>query len=309
MCQLLGMNCNTPTDIGFSFAGFRQRGGNTDHHSDGFGIAFFERGQPVPKTSETNPNQNEEFPKVGLRIFHDDKPSHISPVADLINHYPIKAMNVIAHIRKATQGENCLTNTHPFVREVWGEQWVFAHNGQMTKAFYQRCQRLQKNGNAEHYQPVGTTDSEMAFCYLLNRLKSTFASRPDDNTLFRFLINQCRYLAANGLFNCLLSNGDWQLAYAGSLLFYLTRQAPFGKAMLSDNDMSINFKDVTTNQDRVTVLVTIPLTHNEDWQQMAVNECLVFKEGGILHQDLPSKKTYLTIDEGIELARAVGICD
>lgn len=43
MCQLLGMNCNTPTDIGFSFTGFRQRGGLTDHHEDGFGIAFFEK--------------------------------------------------------------------------------------------------------------------------------------------------------------------------------------------------------------------------------------------------------------------------
>ena len=32
MCQLLGMNCNTPTDIGFSFAGFRRRGGMTDSH-------------------------------------------------------------------------------------------------------------------------------------------------------------------------------------------------------------------------------------------------------------------------------------
>ena len=41
MCQLLGMNCNTPTDIGFSFAGFRRRGGMTDSHEDGFGIAFF----------------------------------------------------------------------------------------------------------------------------------------------------------------------------------------------------------------------------------------------------------------------------
>ncbi|MBP8070239.1 MAG: class II glutamine amidotransferase, partial [Neisseria sp.] len=25
MCQLLGMNCNTPTDIVFSFEGFRLR--------------------------------------------------------------------------------------------------------------------------------------------------------------------------------------------------------------------------------------------------------------------------------------------
>ena len=42
MCQLLGMNCNTPTDVTFSFTGFAQRGGRTDHHSDGWGIAFFE---------------------------------------------------------------------------------------------------------------------------------------------------------------------------------------------------------------------------------------------------------------------------
>ena len=38
MCQLLGMNCNVPTDICFSFAGFRARGGLTDHHRDGWGI-------------------------------------------------------------------------------------------------------------------------------------------------------------------------------------------------------------------------------------------------------------------------------
>ncbi|MDO9201402.1 MAG: class II glutamine amidotransferase, partial [Hydrogenophaga sp.] len=42
MCQLLGLNCATPTDASFSFTGFCQRGGATDHHADGWGIAFFE---------------------------------------------------------------------------------------------------------------------------------------------------------------------------------------------------------------------------------------------------------------------------
>lgn len=292
MCQLLGMNCNTPTDIGFSFAGFRQRGGGTDHHEDGFGIAFFER-------SDSG--------RLGLRQFHDNKPSHLSPVADLINHHPIKAMNVIAHIRKATTGEkNSLANTHPFVREVWGEQWAFAHNGQMTDSFIRRTQRLHDNGNAEHYSPVGMTDSELAFCYLLNRLKSTFKSRPSDEALFAFLTAQCRYLSANGLFNCLISNGHWQLAYAGSLLFYLTRKAPFGEAHLSDGEMSVNFGDLTTDKDKVTILVTIPLTKNERWQQIAVDECLVFQDGDVVFRDTPSKKTYLSIEDGIALARRVG---
>jgi uncharacterized protein (DUF486 family) len=48
MCQLLGMNCNVPTDICFSFTGFQARGGATDVHSDGWGIAFFEYCIMVP---------------------------------------------------------------------------------------------------------------------------------------------------------------------------------------------------------------------------------------------------------------------
>ena len=48
MCQLLGMNCNTPTDVAFSFTGFSQRAGRTGDHCDGWGIAFFEYALQVP---------------------------------------------------------------------------------------------------------------------------------------------------------------------------------------------------------------------------------------------------------------------
>lgn len=111
MCQLLGMNCNVPTDICFSFTGFQARGGLTDHHTDGWGITFFEG--------------------KGVRQFLDPMASAHSPVADFIKNYPIKSKNVIAHIRKATQGEVKLENTHPFVREIWGQYWSFAHNGDL----------------------------------------------------------------------------------------------------------------------------------------------------------------------------------
>ena len=287
MCQLLGMNCNTPTDIGFSFTGFRKRGGDTDHHKDGFGIAFFEPSQCGATA--------------GLRIFHDDKPSYSSPVADLINAYPIKAMNVICHIRKATQGVNCLANTHPFVREVWGEEWAFAHNGQLNHGF-----TMQLPAVPAHYQPVGTTDSEMAFCYLLNRLKAHFAKPPDDEALFAFLTGICRELSELGLFNCLISNGDWQLAYAGSLLFYITRQAPFGEAKLADSDLSVDFSQVTSESDKATLITTIPLTCNENWQQLYVNECIIFRDGDIFYRDTPNNPKQLTIEEGIAIARKVG---
>src|SRR5438105_12632675 len=77
MCQLLGMNCATPTDVTFSFTGFAARGGGTGYHGDGFGIAFFE--------------------DKACRMMIDNQAAATSPIAELIKRYPIKSRNVIAH--------------------------------------------------------------------------------------------------------------------------------------------------------------------------------------------------------------------
>jgi predicted glutamine amidotransferase len=52
-------------------------------------------------------------------------------MAQFLQAYPLKSRNIIAHVRKATIGEVALENAHPFVRELWGRQWVFAHNGDL----------------------------------------------------------------------------------------------------------------------------------------------------------------------------------
>lgn len=281
MCQLLGMNANTPTDIVFSFEGFRKRGGLTDHHEDGFGIAFFEQG--------------------GVRLLQDNAPSAHSPVGDLVRHYPIKSMNVVSHIRRATQGANTLANTHPFMRELWGEYWVFAHNGQLNLSNLNKV-----TGQTRCFAPVGTTDSEMAFCYILNQLQTRFANKPADDELFPALNELCQELSECGLFNCLISNGDWQLCFANTLLFYITRQAPFGTAHLIDIEHAIDFGDVTTPNDVVTMFATLPLTENETWHQLYTNECLIFKEGVISYQYRPENARQMSVEEGIKLAQAVG---
>lgn len=280
MCQLLAMNCNTPTDIVFSFEGFRQRGGLTDSHADGFGIAFFEG--------------------KGVRLFHDDKACATSPVADLIRAYPIHSKNVIAHIRKATQGQVSLANTHPFMREMWGNYWLFAHNGNLKNI---------PISNAPHYQPVGNTDSEKVFCFILNQLKKQFTTEPDEQTLFTHICQLTQQLRQHGLFNFTLSNGRWLIAHSASLLYYIIRQAPFGEAHLLDDDVQIDFSAVTTPHDRVAVIATLPLTNNETWQQFAVNELIMFQEGHILLRDCPKNAHYLTIEEGLALARKAGSAD
>src|SRR6202041_3062764 len=42
MCELLGMDCNVPTDIVFSFSGLALRGGQRGPHADGWGLALYE---------------------------------------------------------------------------------------------------------------------------------------------------------------------------------------------------------------------------------------------------------------------------
>lgn len=251
MCQLLGMNCNVPTDIVFSFTGFATRGGLTDEHKDGWGIAFFEG--------------------AGVRLFVDHESAVASPVATLIKSYPIKSKNVISHIRKATQGQVALENCHPFVRELWGKYWVFAHNGDL-KAFAPAL-----NGA---FRPVGNTDSELAFCFLLQQLRARFGdTAPSTADLSAALRELTTEIASYGVFNMMLSDGSALYAHCSTRLHYIIRQYPFAQAKLSDEDLTVDFSEVTTPNDRVAIIVTEPLTTNETWQPFSPGELKVFVDG------------------------------
>lgn len=253
MCQLLGMNANTPTDVTFSFSGFAQRAGNTADHSDGWGIAFFE--------------------DRGLRHFVDHQRAVDSPVAELIRRYPIRSQNVIAHIRKATQGSVALQNCHPFVRELWGRYWVFAHNGDL-KDFRPRLHA--------HFKPVGSTDSEHAFCWIMQELSKSHAGVPSIAELTLTLKELAAQIAPHGTFNFLLSNGQALWAHASTSLFYIQRQYPFSQAQLCDEDLRIDFSAHTTPSDKVAVVVTAPLTTNEEWTAFEHGELRVFVDGECL---------------------------
>jgi len=250
MCQLLGMNCNTPTDIVFSFTGFATRAGRTGEHVDGWGIAFFEG--------------------AGVRHFVDHEPALVSPVADLIRRYPIRSRNVIAHIRKATVGRVALENCHPFVRELWGRYWVFAHNGDLID-YHPRLDGP--------YRPVGDTDSERAFCWILQNVSRRFPSHPGAEALAEAMGELTAGIAAHGTFNYMLSDGAALYAHCSTRLHYIIRQHPFATASLSDDDMTVDFSEVTTPDDRVAVIVTEPLTANEAWRGFEKGELRVFVDG------------------------------
>lgn len=267
MCQLLGMSCAKPTDVTFSFTGFAARGGHTDHHADGFGVAFFE--------------------DKACRLFIDNQPSSQSPVAELIKRYPIKSRNVIAHIRKATQGNIQLENCHPFQRELWGRHWIFAHNGDLLDY------RPSLDGQ---YRPVGQTDSEVAFCHIMQGLRACFGHHePDATELFAAVEMLTREITLHGVFNFLLSNGHMLFAHCSTQLHYVVRAWPFTTAHLVDADMSVDFSKVTCQEDRVAVIATRPLTDNEIWQPFEAGQLIMFEHGHA------SRQALVPIPEAVQL--------
>ncbi|TWI53737.1 glutamine amidotransferase [Pseudomonas duriflava] len=254
MCELLGMSANVPTDITFSLTGLMQRGGRTGPHRDGWGVALYE-GR-------------------GIHLFKDSMPGADSEVARMIQGYPLKSCIVIAHIRHANVGSVNLANTHPFIREMGGRYWCFAHNGQL------------KDFAPEPglFRPVGETDSEAAFCHLLNQVRCEFPESVEIEALLPTLVSVCDGYRQFGVFNTLLSNGEWLFTFCSSKLAHITRRAPFGPAHLKDAEVTVDFKAETTPDDVVTIIATEPLTENETWTLYEPGEWKVWRDGEIIMQ-------------------------
>jgi predicted glutamine amidotransferase len=253
MCQLLALNANAPTAATFSFTGLCARGGDTGHHVDGWGLAFHDGDVP--------------------RVFRDTARACDAPLAAFLRQHPLRARNVLAHVRKATQGAVALANCHPFQREWNGRSWLFAHNGNLAG--------FDPALDGSHL-PVGQTDSEHAFCWLLQELRRSVPAgvAPDWHQVAPALAELLPRVASHGTFNLLLSDGHALYAHASTQLSWVERSHPFPRAArLVDRDVELDLAAANGPDDRMVVVATQPLTDDEPWRAFAPGELRVFVDG------------------------------
>ncbi|HEY0709864.1 MAG TPA: class II glutamine amidotransferase [Polyangia bacterium] len=255
MCELLGIAASAPVDIAFSFSGFMLRGGQTGPHADGWGVSLY----------------HERF----ARTFIEERPAHDSPLARFLHENPIETQLAIAHIRKKTLGKARLENTHPFVRVFQRRHLVFAHNGTLLHV---RSRPLVSE------TPLGDTDSEHAFCWLLEQLRAIYPDGyPEDAdelgaTMFR-LAND---LGSDGIFNFLLADGRFLFARCGDNLVHIVRKPPLGLATLVDNEVQVDFSHVMRGGGSLAVVATAPLTREETWVRATPGTLWVFHDGELV---------------------------
>jgi predicted glutamine amidotransferase len=249
MCELFAMNFNKKVRPSISFRGFTHRSNSNPH---GWGLAF--------------------YPDKSCQVYKEPISAGSSDLANFVRKYKLlKSKIFIGHVRFSSVGEKKYKNTHPFVKESKGRNYCFAHNG--TLFDYASL-------DYGFFKPVGETDSEHIFGYILNEIYSRRIRNWRNN--FNWLCDKFRGINSHGTFNAILSQGKYLFCYRDingyNSLYYLKREAPFNHIRLLDEDWSIDLNTTKHPSEKGYIIATRPLT-NENWERFERGQLIVFKDG------------------------------
>lgn len=250
MCELMGLSFAQPISADFSIRAFAAR---DEENADGWGLAWY-------------PDQSVALVKEPIRW-------QASTYTGFLENYTrLQSRIYIAHVRHKTSGGPTYADTHPFVRELHGREFCFAHNGTLTGGFWQLAVR--------RFRPVGQTDSEHLFCHLLDSFVETSDPLGSDES-WKFLHARFREVNQFGRLNCMLSDGKRLICYHDMNGF---KGLTYRKVPIRDHAVR-RFEDETVrialDSEAVNygiVVATRPLS-TQDWHALHAGEMIVLEDG------------------------------
>ncbi len=268
MCRLFGFRSVIPSQVHRSLveadnAILHQ----SNFHSDGWGVAYYVADAPHLIKSIS--------PAVEDRLFH--KVSGI-----------VSSETLVAHLRKATQGELCITNAHPFQHG----RWVFAHNGNIQGFSLHRETLVGRVSPVLRRYILGDTDSEVIFFLILSHLSRRFdlhrkgCELADLAAAVRDTINLITGIAGpfhtdddgppdQTYLTFLLTNGSTMIAHQGGKHLYYSSY----KTRCSERDCCPSFGVECENPTQTGYINHLlfssePIEGENVWQKMAPGQLL-----------------------------------
>lgn len=262
MCELLALSSSRPSHLTYSFQALSSHAKASAR--DGWGVAFYQ-GHDVA-------------------LFREPLAASDSALVDFLQTHRPSTTMAVSHIRHATVGAIELPNTQPFARELAGRMHVFAHNG--TLPGIQEAEQFRLG----RYKPVGSTDSEYAFCVLLDRLCCLWEAHAPPTlearlTLINAFASELRLLGpANFLYadsDILFAHGDRRIQASdgstrapGLLLLERRCQDPKNSLTASSLSMTTGFQD--------SVLVASVALTEGPWRAFTEGELVAISMGKVL---------------------------
>lgn len=261
MCELLAMSARYPTTIRLSMDELARHGGGTGPHRDGWGFGFVHDRDAL--------------------VMREPSAAAHSPWLACLREHGARAATVVAHVRRATQGHLALRNTQPFSRELGGHVHLFAHNGMLPG--------IEAVAPTRRFQRIGDTDSEQAFCALLDRLAPHWERGvPALEVRLAAIADFAAELRAIGPANFVYSDGDAVFAHAhrrrhddgeirapGLHLLCRTCNAELDGVALAGIELAGD------GAQEIALLASVPLSA-EPWEPLPEGEVIVLRAGKVV---------------------------
>ncbi|MBL4681820.1 MAG: class II glutamine amidotransferase [Pseudomonadales bacterium] len=268
MCELFAMSSRELANASFSLEEFSKHGGLTNHHKDGWGIVYY--------------REND------AQVIREPVPAYNSAQLQFVKNRKLESNMIISHIRKATMGEIALRNTQPFNRELAGDINTFAHNGMCPDI-------ISHSLKAGPYHPIGDTDSEHAFCYLLKQMAQLYVQsaevhnkEPSLDAKLELISQFANHIRPMGPANFIYSDSGYIFCHSDRRkhkegmsppgLYVLCRSCKTEPRPVQIPGLSI--VTVAKSQD-IVLVASVPLS-DEDWQPISQGDILVLHKGQIV---------------------------
>lgn len=176
--------------------------------------------------------------------------------------------------------------TQPFSRSYAGHDWIFMHNGDLDKAalaeLHQDKSRL--------LEPVGRTDSELAFCFLLGKVMETDARKLSDVPP-EMLHGWFKQLDALGSADMCISDGTTLATFYGTrstrALYYTRHQPPTDAQSYHSETILLDLND-PRDMFRTGFMVSSTLYNAGQWLTMQPGQLLLARRGSIVWDSHPN---------------------
>lgn len=266
MCELFALSSQQPTRVTFSLEEFSRHGGRTGPQADGWGLAFYEGSD--------------------AQLFREPGPAASSDWIGFLLKHSCHSRYVLSHIRQATVGDVALRNTQPYSRVLGGRRHVFCHNGDLPN--------LESLANTGIFSPIGETDSELAFCSLMERLSPLWDGKfPTLDARVEVISETFSELAALGPANFLYCDSEYLYAFANRRthangrmeapgMYFLERHCECDPEALRDSGIKVH--DMVQD---IVLFASVPLS-KEGWQALGENQLIIAQSGRIVNTVDPS---------------------
>ncbi len=284
MSHLLGMSFGSAASPSITLKSVPR--GQGDSAQNGWGFAWY-------PASES-----------GAVVVKDPVPSGDTAMTSMLRDWErFRGTAFVCHVRGAAKRVT-QEDTHPFSRSYGGRDWVLAHNGDLDPA---QVRELSLGSNPV-FEPVGRTDSERAFCWLLTQIRGQGVRRlagvgwPE---LHRWI----GQLDDIGTINLLMTDGQDLVAYRDATGFnslWITRRCPPHATQHLENPvLSLDLSDPLDENRTVVIVSTTPLS-KEDWIELKPGQMVVVRRGHITWSSDANLKSFMLPEHGEEDGGVVG---